>query len=36
MPAVKVAYLQRIAPWTYREWNGKPFAAAEKAEQRTE
>jgi hypothetical protein len=30
MPMPKVTYLEDVAPWNYRSWNGKEYAAAEK------
>lgn len=30
MPEPRVTFLEEIAPWKYRSWNGKPYAAAEK------
>jgi len=35
MPRPKVTYLEDVAPWYYRSWNGKEYAAAEKAEKRS-
>jgi|ERR1700733_9095133 hypothetical protein len=31
MPKPKVTYLEDVAPWNYRSWNGKEYATAEKA-----
>jgi hypothetical protein len=31
MPPSKITDLESVAPWHYRSWNGKEYAAAEKA-----
>jgi hypothetical protein len=36
MPAPQVTYLEDIAPWLYRSWNGIAYAAVEKVSIRTE
>lgn len=36
MPEVKVTYLEDIAPWHYRDWNGKPYKIVDKSALRNE